>query len=358
MIRVLVVDDSLTVRMEVSKRLRTAGHEVVGNASDGREAVALTRQLRPDVVLMDVVMPGVDGLAATRHIMAECPTPVVVLTAHAEGQEVFKTLDALAVGALEVCAKPTGEESQEDWDRILVTIGAAAQVPVMRLRPRAVPPNAASTRTSSFSPPRTPVVNRRVVVMGASTGGPAAVKQLLSSLPSNFPLPILTAIHCSHRVLSSIGNWVDRQCSLDVRDARDGQLLPDKPGTVITAPPGRNLTICGDRLRLQDATNCKDCSPSVDQLFISAADTFGRATIGVLLTGMGADGAKGLKQIHDCGGYTIAQDEATCAVFGMPAAAIELGAVSQVAPLHRIPQSLIRLTRQPSRAGEPTGACP
>ncbi len=139
MIRVLVVDDSPVVRRAVGERLRAAGLDVVGEASDGHEAVALTHRLRPDVVLMDVVMPGVDGLAATRQIMAECPTPVVILTAYADQQEVFKTYDALAVGALEICAKPVNMENPEGqakWDRILLTIGAAAQVPVMRLRSR------------------------------------------------------------------------------------------------------------------------------------------------------------------------------------------------------------------------------
>ncbi len=194
--------------------------------------------------------------------------------------------------------------------------------------------------------------------MGASTGGPAAVKHILSNLPSDFPVPILVAIHCSHRILSSIGNWVDRQCSLDVQDAQDGQSLPLLPGTVITAPPGRHLTIRGDRLRLQDAVNGNGCSPSVDQLFTSAADTFGNATIGVLLTGMGADGAKGLKHIRDRGGYTIVQDEATCAVFGMPSAAIKLGAAGRVVPLHRIPQYLIQLVGPSTRACEPIGAIP
>jgi len=383
MIRVLVVDDSRVVRRAVSQRLRAAGLEVVGEASDGREAVALTHRLRPDVVLMDVVMPGVDGLAATRQIMAECPTPVVILTAHADHQEVFKTCDAVAVGALEVCAKPTGTESPEsqaEWDRILLTIGAAAQVPVMRLRSRATAPKTGPSgkvkkEGRSLLPERPegcfahkgpapffrggiPDVDPRIVVMGASTGGPAAVKYVLSNLPSDFPIPILVAIHCSHRIVSSIGSWIDRQCSLDVHDAQDGETLPNLPGTVISAPPGHNLRISGNRLRLQVAESGSGCSPSIDELFESAADRFGEATIGVLLTGMGADGARGLRRIHDCGGYTITQDEATSAVFGMPAAAINLGAVSRIAPLHRLPQSLIQLVRPSAKACEPIGTCP
>ncbi len=357
MTRVLVVDDSLTVRKIVADRLHAAGLEVIGEAADGREAVRLTHQLRPDVVLMDFVMPEVDGLAATRQIMNEIPTPVVILSGYANQQEVFKTYDALAAGALEVCAKPTtaSAQSEAEWNNVLLTISAAAQVQVTRLRQNPTVPKVDSRALAGRSAIGAAGRRKRIVVIGASTGGPAAVKGVLCGLSQEFPLPILVAIHCSSRLSSSVAGWFDRVCPLNVSDATDGEPLPEGPGVVVTAPPGRNLRIRAGRTVLKDTTDNVGCAPSVDELFTSAAESIGDQTIGVLLTGMGADGAEGLKRIRDCGGCTIAQDEDSCVVFGMPAAAIKLGAAEHVTPLQQIPQMLIQLAESSRRIGQPAG---
>lgn len=359
MIRVLVVDDSLTVRKIVADHLRAAELEVVGEAADGSEGVALTHRLRPDVVLMDVVMPGIDGLAATRQIMMEIPTPVVILSGHANQQEVFKTYDALAAGALEVCAKPTmgGPEAAAEWNNILMTVRAAAEVSVTPLSPRTASDPAAPTVREGSTSIETCGPRRSIVVIGASTGGPVAVKEVLAQLPSDYPLPVVVAIHCNSRLSSSVAAWFDRSCSLAVRDARDGEPLPQTGGVVVTAPPGRNLRIDRGRTLLEDASGNTGCTPCVDVLFASTAECFGEETIGVLLTGMGADGAEGLKKIRNRGGCTIAQDEASCVVFGMPAAAIKLGAVEHVAPLQEIPRLLVRLAEAPSAVGASLERC-
>ncbi|MHC4697515.1 MAG: chemotaxis protein CheB [Planctomycetota bacterium] len=325
MIRVLVVDDSLTVRKTITDRLRTAGIEVVGEAADGSEAAALTHRLRPDVVLMDVVMPRVDGLAATRRIMTEIPTPVVILTAFADQQEVFKTYDALAAGALDVCAKPEGDaRDRETWEDIVRTVRAATQVAVRRHRRSTKSPEERPNFGAELPVTVVSERQRKIVVIGASTGGPAAVHEILQSLPPDFPLPILVALHCSTRLSASVASWFARRCAFNVYDARHEEPLPGLPGTVIVVPPGRNLTISRGQMLVHDPGNTSGCTPSVDELFASAADSHGDATIGVLLTGMGTDGARGLKRIRDCGGCAIAQDEASCVVFGMPAAAIKL----------------------------------
>ena len=357
MIRVLIVDDSVTIRKTVTEQLRNEGLQVVGEAADGREALSLTHQLRPDVVLMDVVMPRVDGLDATRRIMDEIPTPVVILSGHANQQEVFKTYDALAAGALEVCAKPgtDGPQDQAEWDRILMTIQAAAQVRVTRLRSGVITSN-----VSSSAPIRRPVAGatgpgRKIVVIGASTGGPVAVKEILGNLSREFPLPILVVVHGNSGMSSSIACWFDRECSLHVSDACHGELLPKGPGVVLTAPPGRNLRICRGRTVLEDATNNCGCTPSVDELFMSAADSYGDKTIGILLTGMGNDGARGLKHIRDRGGCTIAQNKDSCVVFGMPAVAIKLGAAQHVTPLQEIPRLLTQLATSSHQTRKPTG---
>ncbi|MCP4592023.1 MAG: chemotaxis-specific protein-glutamate methyltransferase CheB [bacterium] len=354
MIRVLIADDSVTVRKAVADHLRSAGMDVVGEAADGREAVTETRRLRPDVVLMDVVMPHLDGLSATRRIMVQTPTPIVILSAHASQQQIFRTYDALAAGALDVCAKPSTGSSggREEWEAIARTVQAASQVLVARLMPSRILSKEGPRQTPALSANATSGCDTRIVVMGASTGGPSAIYKVLKGLPQDFPLPIVLALHCSGRLAGSLAGWLNGRCALNVVEATDGDRLPRTPGTVIVVPPSRNLRICGDRTVLHEADDRAGCVPSVDELFTSAADACGRATIGVLLTGMGEDGAQGLKRIRDRGGHTIAQDESSCVVFGMPAAAIKLGAAEQVVPLGQIAQRLILMADQLRMASE------
>lgn len=343
MIRVLVVDDSITQRRAIADRLAASGLVVVGEAVDGRDAVAQTHKLRPDVVLMDIVMPHVDGLAATRQILTEIPTPVVILSSFVDSQNEYKTLDALAAGALEVCAKPMmgSPRERQDWDHILMTVAAAAQVRAIRRIDR---PKADVSRPVVPAPPPTATLPRRsVVVIGASTGGPSALRQIFGDLTPDFPLPIVVALHCNSRLSSSVAGWFDRDCDLHVRDAEDGRQLPQAPGTVITAPPGRNLSLHRGRTVITDGTGHEGCTPGIDELFTSTAKSYGPRAIGVLLTGMGSDGAIGLKRIREQGGCTVAQDEASCVVFGMPAAAIRLGSADHVTPLDDIAALLTRL---------------
>lgn len=345
MSRVLIVDDSITVRKAVAERLQACGIEVVGEASCGNEALALTHRLRPDVILMDVVMPGIDGLAATRLIMEEVPTPIVILSAYSDSDEVFKTYDALTAGALEVCVKPmtSHPSGEEAWRDIVRTVQAASDVKTFKLRPDYNLRQDCPRESAEGCIIEANGQASKIVVIGASTGGPAAVRWILYNLPPDYPLPILIAIHCSGKLPISIAGWFARQSQLDVRDARDGEQVQDLSSTAIVAPSGKNLRVCDGQVMLSEGGNSWSGTSSVDELFTSTADCYGPGTIGVLLTGMGTDGAQGLKRIRDCGGCTIAQDEATSVIFGMPAAAIKLGAADHVAPLHQIPQMLRQL---------------
>lgn len=335
-IRVVVADDSATVRARIVNALSAAPDiEVVGEASDGEQAIALCRARRPDVVTLDMMMPVKNGLEATEHIMAFLPTPIVIVSASTNRGDLFRTYDALAAGALEVIEKPTASVAPEVWDRTLVeTVRIASRVRVIthpraRLRP-AGRGTAAALDGAAGQPAATEI--RRIVGIGASTGGPAAVVQLLHELPADYPFPILVVLHMSAPFATALAAWFARESRLPVRGARDGEPLPE--AGVILAPAEHHLVLDGQRLRLTQAPPRHSCRPSVDVLFESMARSAGPAAIGVLLTGMGRDGAEGLLGIRRRGGTTIAQDEASCVVFGMPGEAIARGAAELVMAPH------------------------
>jgi two-component system chemotaxis response regulator CheB len=351
-IRVLVVEDSLTVRMRLVEVLDAhPDFEVVGQASDGRAGIELCQKLRPDVVTLDMMLPIMSGLAATEYIMAYCPTPIVIVSASTNRGELFKTYEALAAGAVDVLDKPLGGEANEDWDRRLFeTLRIASRIkvithPRLRLRPAMpataleTPDRLASARSSIPSAP-----GLSVVALGASTGGPSAVLNILQSLPASFPLPILLVIHIGEPFGIALAEWLAGQVALPVRCAKDGERLPEvgRPA-VLMAPPEKHLALRGGRVWLTNDPPRFSCRPSVDVLFQSVAAEVGAGGVGCLLTGMGRDGADGLLAMRRAGGRTIAQDETTCVVFGMPREAILLGAAENVLPLGEIAPALQRL---------------
>jgi two-component system chemotaxis response regulator CheB len=352
-IRVLVVEDSLTVRKYLCEVL--AGDpeiDVVGEANDGRQAIELCQQLRPDVVTMDMVLPVMTGLAATEYIMAHRPTPILVVSASTNRGELFKTYDALAAGAVDVLEKPIGDESDTAWERkFLSTVKLIARIPVItHLRARL----GSLGRTPAPLPTFLPTTTRRstVIAIGASTGGPAAIVDVLRSLPAPCAVPILLVMHIGEPFGSAFAEWLNNQSGHRVAYARDGELLAPRAGSVLMAPPDRHLVVRSGRTSLTTDEERHSCRPSVDVLFQSVAHDYGASAIGVLLTGMGRDGASGLLEIRRAGGATIAQDEATSIVYGMPREAVLLGAADQVLPLGEIGPALAALavtTRNGSR---------
>ena len=346
-LRVLVVEDSLTVRKHIVAAYDADPTlEVVGEAQDGREAIELCLKHRPDVISMDMMLPVMSGLAATEYIMAHCPTPILVVSSSVNRGELYKTYDALAAGAVDVFDKASLGEEDGAWERKLISaLKMVAKIRVIthprgRLmsldRPVRSPPPLPS------SGPR-PKRRREVVVVGASTGGPAAIVEVLRGLPPSFTLPLLFVLHINEPFGSAFADWLDGQTPRRVAYARDGESIAAIGGRVVMAPAGRHMIVRDRKLRLIDTPERHSCRPSVDVLFDSIAHEFGPGAAAALLTGMGRDGAAGMLEIHKAGGATIAQDEATSVIYGMPREAVLLGAADRSLPLGEIGAELAAL---------------
>lgn len=310
MIRVVLVDDSPVAIALLRGILEASGTiEVVGAGSNGVEGLALVRSLSPDVVLTDLNMPIMDGNELIEALMEEHPLPILVVSSWLDGGRV--NLRALELGALDVMAKPTHAEAVE----LVRKVRQLAGVKVFR-RP---------ARHEEI-----PVVARaehQVVVLGASTGGPPVLLEVLRRLPADFPTPILAVQHIAANFLTDMVSWLDQSCPLSIRVAGDRLEV----GTVQFAPGHHQLHVePGGRLRLTAGPPEEGHNPSVNVTMRSAAAVFGAGSVGVLMTGMGADGADGLLAIRRAGGVTIAQNEETCAVWGMPAKAVEIGAAQHL----------------------------
>lgn len=344
-VRVVVADDSLVAREMLAQILATDGQiEVVGTAADGEEAVALTAALRPDVVTMDIHMPQMDGLAAIERIMAYTPTPVIVVSSSVYGEGVGRAFDALEAGALEVVKKPEPREWADLHaiaSDLVRRIKLLARVPVVtHVRGiRASREERAGARAGALGNGEQRTAPE-IVAIGSSTGGPTALLEVLGRLPADFPLPIVVAQHIAEGFVPGLVSWLDAGCRIRVAVASDE--APSLPGTAYLAPTGSDLVMDRYVMRLREPRRGQLHVPSVDALLDSVVASFGAGGVGILLTGMGSDGARGLKALHDAGGFTLAQDEATSTVFGMPKVAAETGAAAAVLPVQAIAGELER----------------
>ena len=357
-IRVLVVEDSLTVRRRLCDLLNAhAEFTVVGEAADGRRAIELCDELRPDIVTMDMMLPVMSGLAATEYIMAHHPTPILIVSASLNRGELFKTYEALAAGAVDVLDKPSGDDRDGDWEqRFLATVRLVSRIRVIthpraRLGLMGRAGGGLPLRLSSLPP--TPASGFALLAIGASTGGPGALATILQAIPSGFALPIVLVLHIGESFATALADWLDGQSSCRVTYAHDGDPLMAAAGQVVMAPPGRHLTVRDGRFRLDSNPERHSCRPSVDVLFESVAREFGKSAAACLLTGMGRDGATGLLAIRTAGGLTMAQDEATSVVYGMPREAALLGAAERILPLEEIGPLLASLVHAPQPRNRP-----
>lgn len=330
MIRILIVDDSITQREILRKVLEADGEfAVVGEARDGSHAVEMVKEHQPDVVLMDIHMPEMDGIEATKRIMNQCPVPVIIASATLQKRDIDHGISALEAGAISILQKPTGAallHLKKIGPELRETILAASQAKVRR---RSTPVLAERTRPklTAGTAVAQELAAAEVIGICTSTGGPPVLVEILSSLPESFPLPILLVQHISQPFVEGFATWLSGKCKLTVRIAHDNQRL--EPG-VWLAPPGSHITL-GSRVRIKLIPRVASdihC-PSGNPLFSSFARHLGPKAVGVQLTGMGDDGAKGLLELKQAGGQTIIQDEASCMIYGMPKAAKLLGAAQR-----------------------------
>ncbi len=362
-IRVLVVDDSRVAReylthiLEADRRIR-----VLDAVGSGEAAVAFVSATRPDIVLMDLHLPGIDGFEATRRIMAEAPVPIIVCTAGTSFDEVKTAMEALKAGALTALRKPVGPmhpNADADAATLVSMLRVLSRVPVVRRWS----PSASATPATTATPATglsaatalvngaaaqaamlsgTPAGGPSLVAIGASTGGPPALARLLLSLPDGFNVPVVIVQHITQGFTEGFCTWLGTETHRTVRIPRHGEQL--EPGVVYVAGDGAHLRVApGGRLETSTAGPQTTHRPSIGILFTSAAEVLGRRAVGVLLTGMGRDGAAELKTLADAGAMTIAQDEASSVVFGMPGEAIALGAAQAILPPAEIGSLLGRM---------------
>ncbi|MDR1731867.1 MAG: chemotaxis response regulator protein-glutamate methylesterase [Synergistaceae bacterium] len=345
-IRVLVVDDSALMRRMLGDILAADPRiEVVGMARDGRDGLAKVKSLSPDVVTLDVEMPNMDGLSMLEELMKEHPMPVIMVSSLTkEGAQT--TLRALALGCVDFVAKPSASISLDikEVGAELIAKVIMASTALVRPSVRKEPPSQPEQAPQKVIPSPARGGRRDIVAIAASTGGPVALQQLLARLPGNFPLPLVITQHMPKDFTASFAKRLDSLSELSVKEGREGMELA--PGCAVIAPGGSHLIIkrkggvpcCS----LSDAPPLLSVKPSANIMFLSVADEFGGKAVGIILTGMGRDGADGAVALRSKGAYIIAESQETCVVYGMPKAAVEAGVVDELLPLSEIPGALLK----------------
>ncbi|MFH1413261.1 MAG: chemotaxis response regulator protein-glutamate methylesterase [Candidatus Omnitrophota bacterium] len=350
-IRVLVVDDS-PLMCKVFTNILNSDPQimVVGIANNGKDAVDLVSKLKPDIITMDIHMPVMDGLEATKQIMAYTPTPILVVSTSVFKMGMAKVFAAISYGALDVIEKGDMEfnADAQSGKALIEKIKFLSNIRVVR-HPLAKFENRYIKRDEDkIGIPQKKILGKdNLVAMIASTGGPQAIIEILRRLPENFPCSIVIVQHISLGFVEGLADWLNNASYIKVRVAEDSEDM--QKGVAYIAPSNFQMRVEeGSKIHLSNEPAYNGHRPSGDILFESAARIYGENAIGIILTGMGSDGAMGIKAIKEMGGRTIAQDESSCIIYGMPKVAVEMGAIDKVLPLEKIPEALVdMLLNQP-----------
>lgn len=336
-VRVVVVDDSATERLfMVSLIAETEGLKIVGTGANGLDAINLSKTLRPDIIVMDVIMPKVNGLEATAHIMHEHPTPIVLMSSSLNSSEVNLTFEAQRAGALSAVVKPVMED-HDVCETFLRTVRLMAQVPLVRRwsKPQArIPASTGTLLSMDAAPDRVAFTKEqlkqiRVVGIASSTGGPSVLTSVLQSLTNQYPVPILIVQHVSRGFGTGLAEWLNGELLMNVYLAEEN--LKPEPGCVYIAPDDFHMELNAEgTIHLHQGIPFQGLRPSANYLFESFSRNHAKESMGIILTGMGSDGAAGMLNLYKSGGLTIAQDRHSCVVYGMPKEAISLGAIDVV----------------------------
>lgn len=341
MLRIIFATRRLDIQDSILKAIASDKQiEIVATAFSGAEAVKKTKELRPDLVLLGVSLQTLDGLEATKEIMIEAPTPIVLAFSAPDPRAFDLSVRALEAGALAIIPVPPQKSAATDGAAVrkfLSTLKAMSQVKVVR-RWR----NRSNPKSSSKRLPTGNKLSPQIVGIAASTGGPAAVQSILAKLPGDFPVPILVVQHITSGFIEGVASWLDAAIALKVKVAENGE--PLAPHVVYLAPDGHHLGLASrSRIAIADDPPINGFRPSGTYLFASMARVFGTEAVAVILTGMGDDGADGLRAVYEAGGNVLAQDETSSVVFGMPKAAIDAGLAHRVLPLDEIARTMISL---------------
>lgn len=331
----MIVEDSRVVRALLEHVIESDGRfEIVASVESAEDGLARLERVRPDVISLDIRLPGMSGFEFTRRVMAERPTPIVVVSASVEKEELNIAMNALRAGAVVVLEKPvspTSEAYEALAGRVCEQLALMSDLRVIRQRSARRREEAVGDRPV---PARPPAGGYRALGIVASTGGPNALVEVLRGLGGDFPLPVLVVQHITAAFLTGFVTWLDRMVPMPVVEARHGE--PCRGGVAHVAVPDRHLEVRSGRLQLVDGEAGDYQPPSGTVLLRSLAREYGRRAAGIVLTGMGRDGAAGLKAIRDAGGLALAEHESTCVIYGMPAAARDLGAAQEFLPLPEI----------------------
>jgi two-component system, chemotaxis family, protein-glutamate methylesterase/glutaminase len=346
-IRVLIIEDSPVVRQFLEHIIGSDPRlEVAASVGSAEEGLDVLHKVSPDVISLDIRLPGMSGFDATRRIMSERPTPIVVCSASVESEDLKITMNALRAGALSVVEKPVGV-TRDDYQHLAQTLctqlAIMSEVKVVRQRSSSRDVSAVRNGMVSVLPAVRPagISPIKIVGIGASTGGPNAVVKVLADLGGAFPVPVLLVQHIMTTFLEGFVAWLGNVTPFTVVIGRHGETVT--PGKVYVAPADRHIELDGERILISNKPAVSNQRPSATTLFQSMARTAASAGLGVLLTGMGDDGADGLLALRKAGGYTIAEDESTSVVYGMPKAAVDRGAACECLPLQDIAPRLLQI---------------